>query len=241
VNPGRLGSGAALGAAVALLASCGGSSASSTPTSVVHSYVSALASDDGTTACSLLTGEVKQRLVRGAAALALLGHGSAGVSCPDALRNASSLLGADQVAELHKAKIALASQTGRQAIVHVTLPNGHVGSVPVENTAAGWLVTAAPGSLLGRGEVEREALTTYEQQLAANEIASVTVNKAPLHRGIKVTLKDGRHVFVRYPLGTLSSLRAALSERGVPITFVSLAQAEREAGEPAPAESPAGE
>ncbi len=236
---------AALVTAAILLAGCGSSSSSSSsgsgPVPVVRRYVAALASDDGSTLCSLLTGAVKQRLVRAAVALALLTHRSNALSCPDDVRVAHELFGADQLAELRKAKVDLVSLAGSSATVRVTLPGGRTADAAVANTAAGWLINTAPAKLLGQreatapasspraatGRYEPESLPAYERQLAGGQVASVTINKRL--RVLRVTLNDGRLARARYPAHMFVSVAAELNAKGVPVTILSRADAEREA------------
>lgn len=237
----------ALTAVTIVLAGCGssskseGGSGSSGPVPVTHRYLAALASNDGGTVCSLLTGEVKQRLLRGAVVLAALTHRSNPLSCPDDVGIAHELLGADQVAELRRASVAVVSQAGNSATVRVTLPGGRTSDVAVANTAAGWLINSAPAKLLGQrgatapassspaatGSSEPESLSTYERQLAAGQIASVAINKRL--RRLHITLKDGSQALALYPAHTFVTVTEALAAKGVPVTVLSPSLARREA------------
>jgi ABC-type amino acid transport substrate-binding protein len=58
-----------------------------------------------------------------------------------------------------------------------------------------------------------ESLPTYEQQLAASEIAKAVFNVKG--RDIHVTLANGKHVIVRYPPHRETQLLEALKAKGI--------------------------
>jgi hypothetical protein len=135
---------AAPAAVLVALAGCGGAKSDrSQVTSVVRSYFAALATGNGKELCSLLTGTAKQQLVRSGAALSVLTHSSNSLSCADDVKSVSEILGSDQVAELRKVKLTVASLTRATARVRAKVQKGHTATVPLEKTAAGWLVSTA--------------------------------------------------------------------------------------------------
>jgi hypothetical protein len=74
---------------------------------------------------------------------------------------------------------------------------------------------------------EHESQPAYEQQLAAGQVTAATFNKRV--RTIHVTLKDGRHMIVRYPPHQQPTLAAALQSKHVPVTVLKPAEAIKEA------------
>jgi hypothetical protein len=75
-----------------------------------------------------------------------------------------------------------------------------------------------------------ESLQQYEKQLAAGEIKSATVNKKV--RSVHLTLKDGRHVLAKYAAHEEPKVAAALEAKGVPVSILSKAAADKEARKP---------
>jgi hypothetical protein len=71
-----------------------------------------------------------------------------------------------------------------------------------------------------------ESLTAYEQQLAAGQIASVTINKRL--RSLRVTLKDGHYVLAKYKRKGEPAAVAALDAKHVPVTVLLPAEAKKE-------------
>jgi hypothetical protein len=78
---------------------------------------------------------------------------------------------------------------------------------------------------------QKETVQEYEKQLAASQIQSATVNKRV--RSIHLTLKDGRHVLVKYGAHEEPKYAAQLRAKGVPVTVLQPAQAAKEAKKPA--------
>lgn len=221
------------------LAGCGSKSDREQVTSVAHRYIAALASGNGDQACSLLTGEAQRRLARGPVGLNR-------IRCPEVVKLAHSLLGADEIAALKKADVSLASLSGNAATVR-TNTGGRTGEIHLAKTAAGWLVTkpsklAALHRALGAtGEAParerpsgegppgfvRERFSEYESQLAAGRVREVTINKRL--RTVRVTLSDGRHMLAHYAAHQEPRVVAQLRAKGVPVTILSRAQAIGEA------------
>lgn len=62
-----------------------------------------------------------------------------------------------------------------------------------------------------------ESLPAYAQQLASGQIQAATFNKKV--RSLHLTLKDGRHVLVKYAPHEEPKLAAQLQVKHVPVTF----------------------
>ena len=73
-----------------------------------------------------------------------------------------------------------------------------------------------------------ESEADFAKQVAKKEVASVTINKRL--REIKVTLKDGTRLVTRYPKKRSAQTAAHLQARGVGVTVLSQAEAEKEVG-----------
>jgi ribosomal protein S11 len=89
------------------------------------------------------------------------------------------------------------------------------------------LATAVPS----QAAFQKESVQEYAKQLAASQIAEATVNKRV--RSIHLTLKDGRHVLVKYGKGEEPKFSAELRAKGVPVTVLQPAAAAKEAKKPA--------
>jgi hypothetical protein len=74
---------------------------------------------------------------------------------------------------------------------------------------------------------EKESEPIWEQQLAARQIRSATINK--FLQTVRTTLKDGRHVLFKYPKGQESRVRKQLAARHVRVTVLTHGQAVSEA------------
>ncbi len=96
------------------------------------------------------------------------------------------------------------------------------------------LALALPPSVAGAAEgtvkYTRETLQAYEQQLASGQIQSATFNKRV--RSLHLTLKDGRHMLVKYAAHGEPALAAQLAAKGVPVTIKNPAEAAKEAKKP---------
>jgi hypothetical protein len=90
-------------------------------------------------------------------------------------------------------------------------------------TLAPWVATAAEGTVSYTPESEA-ALT---KQLDKHQVQSVVVNKRL--RSLRVTLKDGTHVLVKYPKHDEPATIARLQAKGVSVTVLSTKQAEKDA------------
>lgn len=105
---------AGLAATCPVLAACGG--ATSTPTSAIKTYLSALADGNGATACAQLTGKVKRSV---APALAEDLPGQRLTTCEDAIKAISKQAGADDKRRLKSVKVADVKITGKTATARV--------------------------------------------------------------------------------------------------------------------------
>ncbi|HUB35690.1 MAG TPA: hypothetical protein VL972_02605 [Solirubrobacteraceae bacterium] len=72
-----------------------------------------------------------------------------------------------------------------------------------------------------------ESQATLDGQLKAHEVEAIVVNKHL--RSLRVTLKDGRHVLVKYPPHHEPETVAALKKAGVSVAILTPAQAKAEA------------
>ncbi len=92
------------------------------------------------------------------------------------------------------------------------------------------LLALLAGSAVARAETaptySKEALSQYEEQLHGGQIQSVTVNKRM--RSLRVTLKDGSHVFAKYEKKTGPKYYSQITAKGIPLTFLSVAAAKKE-------------
>lgn len=84
-------------------------------------------------------------------------------------------------------------------------------------------VAAAPAAAKSDA---KEDQTTYQQQLAANQIASATINKR-IGR-VHLTLKDGKRVFFHYGKGDRPKVEEELKAKRVAFTVLKPAAAQRE-------------
>ncbi len=73
---------------------------------------------------------------------------------------------------------------------------------------------------------QKESLPTYEAQLAGGQVQAVTINKRI--RSLRVTLKSGAHVLVKYPPHHEPTYAAALQAKGVPTTVLTRSEAIKE-------------
>ena len=92
------------------------------------------------------------------------------------------------------------------------------------------LVALLAGSVAARAETAptytKESLSQYEAQLQAGQIQSVVVNKRL--RSLRITLKDGSHVFVKYAKKTGPTYYKQITAKKIPLTFLSAEAAKKE-------------
>jgi hypothetical protein len=77
---------------------------------------------------------------------------------------------------------------------------------------------------------QKETVQAYEHQLAGGQITAATINKRV--RSAHLTLKDGRHVLVKYAAHEESKYVSALEAKGVPVTVLKPAAAAKAAAKP---------
>jgi hypothetical protein len=73
---------------------------------------------------------------------------------------------------------------------------------------------------------QTESVQAYEQQLAAGQITAATFNRRV--RSLHLTLKDGRHVLVKYVAHGEPKLAKELRAKRVPITVLKATEAKKE-------------
>jgi ATP-dependent Zn protease len=88
------------------------------------------------------------------------------------------------------------------------------------------LPAAVAAAAEGTVTYTHESLQQFEKQLAAKQIASVTINKRL--RSLRTTLKDGRHVLARYGRKEEPKLASTLAAKGVPVEVLKPAVAAKE-------------
>jgi hypothetical protein len=89
------------------------------------------------------------------------------------------------------------------------------------------LLVPLAGAAEGTVTYTHESLQAYEQQLASGQIQSATFNKRV--RSLHLTLKDGRHMLVKYAARGEPALAAQLAAKRVPVTIEKPAEAAKEA------------
>ncbi|MEA2200814.1 MAG: hypothetical protein QOI89_1410 [Solirubrobacteraceae bacterium] len=92
--------------------------------------------------------------------------------------------------------------------------------------ALGLLTPVAPAAE-AKVTFQHESQAAYEKQLAAGQIQAATFNKRV--RSIHLTLKDGRHMLVRYPPHQAPAFTSQLQAKHVPVTVLKPAEAIKEA------------
>ncbi|HEV3129990.1 MAG TPA: hypothetical protein VGY32_13475 [Solirubrobacteraceae bacterium] len=111
------------------LSACDGSS---DPKPVVKSYLNALASGDGTTACKLLDPKAINKL---------LGSAPHGQSCSTLLSQVNKLLPASEKQALQSAQVTGSSTSGNTAKVTVSI-SGKTRTVNLIQSAGNWVITS---------------------------------------------------------------------------------------------------
>jgi hypothetical protein len=85
---------------------------------------------------------------------------------------------------------------------------------------------SAPGALAGPIVYQDESYAEFQQQLASGQIAAVTINRRL--GSLRTTLKDGHYVLAKYGRKGEPKAVAALAAKHVPVTVLTLAQANSE-------------
>jgi ATP-dependent Zn protease len=90
------------------------------------------------------------------------------------------------------------------------------------------LALLAPPASVAEEQIsyQHESEKDFEGQLNAGQIQSVTINKRV--RTVRVTLTDGRHFLARYPPHQEPRVAAQLKAKGVSVTVLTKAQAEKQ-------------
>lgn len=133
-----------------IVAGCGTTSQSEQARSVVKRYFYALANGDASEACSLLTGEARERVSQLLAKSSFLSREAKErlahraqlgqmFACVEAMNLIHGQLGVVRATELSKAKTAVESISGDTAHVKITTASLSA-TIPVSKTPAGWLV-----------------------------------------------------------------------------------------------------
>jgi hypothetical protein len=88
------------------------------------------------------------------------------------------------------------------------------------------LLAGAPAPAFAEASYKSESLSQYESQLAAGQVASVTIDKRT--HELRATLKNGEHVVAKYPAKHESKFTEELKAKGVAVTILTQAQARAE-------------
>jgi ATP-dependent Zn protease len=92
------------------------------------------------------------------------------------------------------------------------------------------LLTAAAGADAAEAvHYTNESLQEFERQLSGGQIKAATFNKKL--RTIRLTLKNGEHLLVKYPKRHSAEEQARLKAKNVAVSVLSQAQANKEARE----------
>jgi len=89
------------------------------------------------------------------------------------------------------------------------------------------LASAGQAAAEGGVHYTKEGLKEYEQQLTAGQIAAATINKRV--GTVRLTMKNGQHFLVHYKAHTEPTVAAALAGKGVTVTVLKPAEAQKEA------------
>jgi hypothetical protein len=106
-------------------------------------------------------------------------------------------------------------------------------AVPLALLASLALGLLAPALSAAEGvqvEYKPESETAFAQQLAGGQVRAVTVNKRI--RTLRVTLRNGSYVLARYPAHQEPRVVAQLKAKGVLVTVLGRAAAEKAAKKP---------
>ncbi len=85
---------------------------------------------------------------------------------------------------------------------------------------------AAQAESTGTPTYTKEDLSQYEAQLNGGQIQSVIVNKRL--RRLRITLKDGSHVYAKYGKKQGPKYYAQITAKRVPLTFLTVTAAKKE-------------
>src|SRR3954449_8176946 len=132
-----------LGAAVLLVAGCGGGGGDerADPEAVIattNDYAHAFGSGDGDRACELLTPGARDSLVQRVSSLV------GTQDCGEAVKKLQTLAGPNVTGQFATAKASAPTVTGDMATATLTA-GGHATQVSLEKRDGNWLLTRAPG------------------------------------------------------------------------------------------------
>jgi hypothetical protein len=88
------------------------------------------------------------------------------------------------------------------------------------------LASAASAGAAEAVHYTKESLSEFERQLSAGQIKAAVFNKKL--RSIRLTMKNGDHMLVRYPKHGAKAAEAKLAARHVPVSVLSAAVANKE-------------
>lgn len=175
-----------------MLSACGGSSSETERArAVVQRYRAALAANDATEMCSLLTGEAQREVATLAAALTAAPKAKKVQGCVGFSRlfTANAASGRDGMASIRNTSVGAARVTGDSATVAIREADGTAREVMLERTQAGWRISlpspAATGSFDLRGG---PAAVTIEPPAA---VAHDGEQLAQFYRGRTVVAQSG--------------------------------------------------
>jgi hypothetical protein len=92
-------------------------------------------------------------------------------------------------------------------------------------------VVSLAAAVPSQAAFQKESVQEYTTQLAASQITEATINKRV--RSIHLTLKDGRHVLIKYGKGEEPKFAAELRAKGIAVTVLQPTAAAKEAKAPA--------
>lgn len=119
-----------------VVSACGGGGGD--PSAAVKTYLNAVASGDGSTACKQIDTQTISQVIRGA--------GSNDPSaCAKIISQASKLISPAQKKELQSAQASTTSTSGNTAKVKISLA-GRARTVTLTKSNGNWLISGAPGA-----------------------------------------------------------------------------------------------
>jgi hypothetical protein len=118
-----------------VVTACGGAG---DPSAAVRSYLNAIATGDGATACKQISQQAIAQIVRG--------RGSSDpTACANIIKQASQLISPTQKKELQSAKVTTASTSGNTARVRITL-GGRTRTVALTQSGGKWQISGGFGA-----------------------------------------------------------------------------------------------
>jgi hypothetical protein len=132
-------------------AGCGGSTGSSLESqavmSVAHRFVAALLHDNGSEACSLMSGSAQRQEVELLEhELAETGPEGRKLTCPEAIEKARQRVSSKEVAEAEHVNFSVTSLSGATATIVSNKNTQHATETMLSKTPTGWQVTKFVGA-----------------------------------------------------------------------------------------------